>query len=122
MTEWVEENLENKYYDWPVFKRILGYLRPYRSLVIVSLLLLLAVSMLSLAGPLLTKIAIDDYIRLQQLRWVGSNCTHLYCGAGWRICLPVSAVHDHAVYWPESDVRPANPGICAPAQDVLSIF
>ena len=66
MTEWVEENLENKYYDWPVFKRILGYLRPYRALVVVSLLLLLAVSMLSLAGPLLTKIAIDDYIRVQQ--------------------------------------------------------
>ena len=66
MTDWVEENLENKYYDWPVFKRILGYLRPYRVLVAVSLLLLLAVSMLSLAGPLLTKIAIDDYIRVQQ--------------------------------------------------------
>ena len=66
MTDWAEENLENKYYDWPVFKRILGYLRPYRVLVAVSLLLLLAVSMLSLAGPLLTKIAIDDYIRVQQ--------------------------------------------------------
>ena len=66
MTDWVEENLENKYYDWAVFKRILGYLRLYRVLVFVSLLLLLAVSMLSLAGPLLTKIAIDDYIRVQQ--------------------------------------------------------
>jgi ATP-binding cassette subfamily B multidrug efflux pump len=66
MTDWVEENLENKYYDWAVFKRILGYLRPYRVLVAVSLLLLLAVSMLSLAGPLLTKVVIDDYIRVQQ--------------------------------------------------------
>jgi len=66
MTDWVEENLENKYYDWPVFKRIIGYLRPYRVLVVVSLLLLLAVSMLALAGPYLTKVAIDDYIRVQQ--------------------------------------------------------
>ena len=66
MTDWTEENLENKYYDWAVFKRILGYLRPYRALVAVSLLLLLAVSMLSLAGPLLTKVVIDDYIRVQQ--------------------------------------------------------
>lgn len=66
MTDWAEENLENKYYDWTVFKRILGYLRPYRMLVFFSLLLLLAVSMLSLAGPLLTKMAIDDYIRVQQ--------------------------------------------------------
>ncbi len=66
MTDWVEENLENKYYDWTVFKRILGYLRPYRMLVVFSLLLLLAVSMLALAGPYLTKVAIDDYIRVQQ--------------------------------------------------------
>ncbi len=66
MTDWAEENLEDKYYDWPVFKRILGYLRPYRMLVVVSLVLLLAVSMLNLAGPYLTKVAIDDYIRVQQ--------------------------------------------------------
>ena len=66
MTDWAEENLENKYYDWTVFKRILGYLRPYHMLVVFSLLLLLAVSMLSLAGPLLTKMVIDDYIRVQQ--------------------------------------------------------
>jgi ATP-binding cassette subfamily B protein len=64
MTDDTKENLENKYYDWPLFKRILGYLRPYRLLVVVSLLLLLAVSMLGLAGPYLTKIAIDDYIRV----------------------------------------------------------
>ncbi len=66
MTDGAKENLENKYYDWPLFKRILGYLRPYRGLVAVSLLLLLVVSMLGLAGPYLTKVAIDDYIRIQQ--------------------------------------------------------
>ncbi len=64
MTGGTKENLENKYYDWPLFKRILGYLRPYRFRVAVSLLLLLAVSMLALAGPYLTKVAIDDYIRV----------------------------------------------------------
>ena len=66
MTDGTKENLENKYYDWPLFKRILGYLRPYRLRVVVSLLLLLAVSMLGLAGPYLTKVAIDDYIRVGQ--------------------------------------------------------
>jgi len=64
MTGGAKENLADKYYDWPVFKRILGYLRPYRFRVVVSLLLLLAVSMLALAGPYLTKVAIDDYIRV----------------------------------------------------------
>ena len=66
MTDGTKENLENKYYDWPLFKRILGYLRPYRFLVAVSLSLLLAVSMLVLAGPYLTKVVIDDFIRVGQ--------------------------------------------------------
>ena len=35
-------------------------------LVVVSLLLLLAVSILNLAGPYLTKVVIDDYISIQQ--------------------------------------------------------
>jgi len=64
MTGGTKENLADKYYDWPLFKRILGYLYPYRFRVVVSLLLLLAVSMLALAGPYLTKVAIDDYIRV----------------------------------------------------------
>lgn len=58
-----QENLEENYYDWPLFKRILACLRPYTGRVIVAILLLLAVSLLSLAGPYLTKVAIDDYIR-----------------------------------------------------------
>ena len=66
MREWAKENLENQYYDWPLFKRILGYLQPYRLLVAVSLLLLLAVSMLNLVGPYLTKVVIDDFIRVGQ--------------------------------------------------------
>ncbi len=66
MTEWAKENLENQYYDWPLFKRILSYLQPYRLLVAVSLLLLLGVSMLNLAGPYLTKVVIDDFIRVGQ--------------------------------------------------------
>ncbi len=66
MMEWAEESLEDKYTDWPLFKRILGYLRPYRPLVVVSLLLLLGVSLLNLAGPYLTKVAIDDFISVGQ--------------------------------------------------------
>lgn len=61
MNEW-EESLENRYLDWPLFTRILGYLRPYRALVLLSVFLLLAVSLLNLAGPYLTKVAIDEYI------------------------------------------------------------
>jgi ATP-binding cassette subfamily B protein len=43
-------------------KRILGYLRPYKGLVAVSIVLLLLVSVFQLAPPYLTKIAIDRYL------------------------------------------------------------
>ncbi|MGV7220088.1 MAG: ABC transporter ATP-binding protein [Nitrospinales bacterium] len=59
-----QENLKEIYYDWPLFKRILACLRPYVPQVIISIVLLLAVSLLGLAGPFLTKIAIDDYIKI----------------------------------------------------------
>jgi ATP-binding cassette subfamily B multidrug efflux pump len=59
-----QENLKDIYYDWPLFKRILACLSPYVAQVIISIVLLLAVALLGLAGPFLTKIAIDDYIKV----------------------------------------------------------
>lgn len=57
--------LENsRYKDWALFKRIVTYLRPYGTLVLTAVALLLGVSLLNLAGPYLTKIAIDDYIKV----------------------------------------------------------
>ncbi len=42
--------------------RLLGYMRPYKGPVATSLVLLLASSLLQVAGPLLTKFAIDRYL------------------------------------------------------------
>ena len=67
MNQFSEENLEDIYYDWGLFRRILGYLRPYRGLVVFSVFLLFLVSLLNLAGPYLTKIVIDDYIQVSDL-------------------------------------------------------
>lgn len=61
------ENLESRYQDWALFKRIVVYLRPYRWLVGVAVTFLFAVSLLNLAGPFLTKVAIDDYIKASNL-------------------------------------------------------
>jgi len=44
------ENLEERYQDWALFKRILFYLKPYRLLVAVAIFFLFAVSVLGLAG------------------------------------------------------------------------
>ena len=61
------ENLEDRYQDWALFKRILFYLKPYRLLVAVAIFFLFAVSILALAGPYFTKVVIDDYIKVSRL-------------------------------------------------------
>src|SRR5258707_5547263 len=43
-------------------RRLLGYMRPYRSAVALSLVFLLVNSVLQVVGPLLTKVAIDHYL------------------------------------------------------------
>lgn len=56
-----EEPLE-KPYDMRLMRRLVGYLRPYRLRVAAAVALLFAGSITELAGPLLTKIALDDAI------------------------------------------------------------
>ncbi len=51
-----------KVYDGRLARRLVRYLRPYRSAVIISVFLLLLVSGARLASPYLTKVAIDDAI------------------------------------------------------------
>jgi ATP-binding cassette subfamily B protein len=62
-----EEEVLGKAYDARLARRLLGYLAPYRKVVFISVLLLLVVSALQLVGPYLTKLAIDRYIRQNDL-------------------------------------------------------
>ena len=64
------DDLKNQYKDWALFKRILVHLKPYSALVSFAILLLLAVSILNLAGPYLTKIVIDDHIVEQAIECI----------------------------------------------------
>ncbi len=59
---------DHKYKDWVLFKRVLVHLKPYSSLVALAVLLLLAVSVLNLAGPYLTKVVIDDHIKAGDMK------------------------------------------------------
>ena len=43
-------------------RRLLGYMRPYRLRIAISLVFLLAQSALQVLGPLLTRTAVDRYI------------------------------------------------------------
>jgi ATP-binding cassette subfamily B protein len=57
-----EEDPLGQSYDWRLLLRLLRYLRPYRGAVAASFLLILAMAGLDLAGPYLTKVAIDRHI------------------------------------------------------------
>ncbi len=52
-----------KIYDRRLARRLLQYLKPYRKEVIVSVVLLGAISLLEVAGPYLTKVAIDRFVK-----------------------------------------------------------
>jgi ATP-binding cassette subfamily B protein len=61
----IDEAPIGKVYDARLMKRLLRYLRPYRRLVAASICLLLLHSVLGIAGPYLTKIAIDHSLNPQ---------------------------------------------------------
>jgi len=58
----VEEEVLGKAYDSRLMRRLLGYMRPYRGYVSLSLVFLLLQSILQVLGPLLTKVAVDRYL------------------------------------------------------------
>ncbi len=58
----MEEEVLGKAYDGRLMRRLLGYLRPYRGTVVLSLIFLFVLSILQVAGPLLTKLAVDRYL------------------------------------------------------------
>lgn len=58
----MEEEILGKAYDSRLMRRLLTYMRPYRAIVTLSLILLLFDSLLQILGPLLTKLAVDRYL------------------------------------------------------------
>lgn len=57
-----EEEILGKAYDSRLMKRLLGYIKPYKYYVLFAILLNVVVAGLGPVRPVLTKIAIDDYI------------------------------------------------------------
>jgi ATP-binding cassette, subfamily B, multidrug efflux pump len=59
----LEEEIVGKGYDSRLMRRLLGYLGPYRALVVASILLLFFASLADLAGPSLIGYALDHAVR-----------------------------------------------------------
>lgn len=70
-----EEEILGRAYDARLMRRLLGYLRPYRARMALALALLGAISLLELAGPLLTRSAIDAFILPGNLEGLGGVAT-----------------------------------------------
>jgi len=58
-----EDDAPARSYDRTLLLRLLTYLRPYKAAVAASFLLIVVMAALDLAGPYLTKVAIDRHIR-----------------------------------------------------------
>jgi hypothetical protein len=58
-----EDELLGKAYDGRLVRRLLGYMRPYKSQLVVAIILMVASSLLSVVGPAIIGYAIDDGIR-----------------------------------------------------------
>ncbi|MGR3178852.1 MAG: ABC transporter ATP-binding protein [Candidatus Anammoxibacter sp.] len=67
----LEDEIVGKAYDSKLIKRLLTYLKPYKTKVILSIITLMVISCLQLVGPYLTKIVIDNHIRVGD--WSGIN-------------------------------------------------
>ena len=57
-----EDEILGKAYDGRLVRRLLPYVKPYWHRLLIAVLFLLGTSVLDLAPPFLTKIAIDRYI------------------------------------------------------------
>jgi len=66
-----ERELDTRGLDPKILARLLGYLRPYAGWVILTFVLIFVASAARQAGPLLTKIAIDDYVLVGDAEGLG---------------------------------------------------
>ena len=62
-----EEEILGKAYDARLTKRLLVYLKPYKLRIALATILLIGATLAQLAGPYLTMIAIDGYIKMKDL-------------------------------------------------------
>ncbi len=74
-------------YDWDLFKRLLGYLRPYLGAAAAALALIVVMAGLDLVGPWLTKVAIDRHIAPGDARGLArvAGLYFLALGAAWGV-------------------------------------
>ena len=85
-----EEEALGKIYDRRLTRRLLGYLRPYRSRVIFAVLLSLVSGTLAIAGPLLLKVTVDRFLVPALAGRIGYDAAMR--GVGWIVLIYLAAL------------------------------
>jgi ATP-binding cassette subfamily B multidrug efflux pump len=62
MSDFREEEKLGKLYDTQITRRLMQYLRPYRSWVVIAVAMSLGFAATEIAGPQLFQIGVDKYI------------------------------------------------------------
>jgi ATP-binding cassette subfamily B multidrug efflux pump len=63
-----DEEPQTRGFDPAIARRLLGYLRPCTKQLVLAIVLVLAASAISLVGPLITRLAVDEYIMVGNMR------------------------------------------------------
>ncbi len=77
--QYFEDDALGKAYDSQLMKRLLQYLKPYKKYIVIALAILIVSTLLRLAGPVIIKMAIDDYIAVGDSEGLGALVL-LYAG------------------------------------------
>jgi ATP-binding cassette subfamily B multidrug efflux pump len=114
-----EEDKLGKPYDWPLWRRLSGYGRPYLRLMSLSVLLILAVTAADLILPYLLKIGIDRYILLsaREIKLAGERSPELQSALD-QIARQGGHVQDaERLFVPEESLRRLDPRLVQKLQD-----
>jgi ATP-binding cassette subfamily B multidrug efflux pump len=114
-----EEDKLGRPYDWPLWRRLSGYGRPYLRLMSLGVLFILAVTAADLILPYLLKIGIDRYILLsaREINLAGERSPELQSALD-QIATQGGHVQDaERLFVPEQSLRRLDPRLVQRLQD-----
>jgi len=114
-----EEDKLGRPYDWPLWRRLGGYGRPYLRLMILSILLIVALTGTDLLLPYLLKIGIDRYILLsaREIRLAGERSPELQSALDQIARQGGHAQDAEHLFVPEESLRRLDPRLIQKLQD-----
>jgi ATP-binding cassette subfamily B protein len=66
-----QEESYNKHFDWSLWKKLVRYVKPYRKLMMLLILVMVGVGCIEATFPMMTKYAVDNFIVKKTLDGIG---------------------------------------------------